>query len=103
MLLKGDGGILKSEKIEKVEVVEISPEKQQLLNKIIAAGLNSLSYSINSGANPEKDLLDIFVSKEFIQILPCWAHLNEQVKFYIFKTHIEAFERFMKSEAKGKE
>ena len=76
-------------------------ERQQILNRIIAAGLNSLSHQSVNGSGPDKELLDTFVSKDFVQVLPCWPLLNEQIKFYIFKTHISSFEKFMRGESRG--
>lgn len=77
-------------------------ERQLVLNKVIAAGLNSLSHCTTyTASTPDKELLDTFVSQDFDQVLPCWDMLNEQIRFYIFKTHIKSFEKFMRGEKRG--
>lgn len=77
-------------------------ERQEMINKIIAAGLNTLSCHLKDESAPEKKLLDKFVMADFMTILACWPHLNEQIKFHVFKTHLSAFEIFMKEAVKGK-
>lgn len=88
------------EKFESIE--EISEEKRELLNKIIAAGLNSLSHATNvTSPSPEKELLDTFVSQSFEEVLPCWQFLNLQIQFHVFKAHITEFEKYMRGEKRG--
>ena len=71
-------------------------EKQILMNKIIAAGLNSLVSFVNNQSSQERNLLDSFVQQSFDKILPCWSMLDDRVKFFIFKAHISDFESFMR-------
>lgn len=75
------------EKVEKVEAANIT-------HRIISAGLNSLSMT-----KPEDlELLNQFSVQSFDVILSCWPHINEMVKFQIFKNHIEAFRLFLARE-----
>jgi hypothetical protein len=81
-------------------------DKQEVVNRIIAAGLNSMSGKIGFAttldpASPERQLLDAFVSQSFERILPCWPHLDEKIKFYIFKSNVEEFLQYMNTKSKG--
>jgi hypothetical protein len=83
--------------VDSDQVNALNAEKQALLNKIIAAGLNSLSgYAANQNA-PERQLLDSFVNQSFDKILPCWGLLDDRIKFFVFKTYISEFESFMQA------
>jgi hypothetical protein len=77
-------------------------EKQNLMNKIIAAGLNSLVGHINNPSSPERALLDSFVNQSFDRILPCWNMLDDRVKFFVFKSHILDFESYMHQKLESK-
>lgn len=70
-------------------------ERQLVINKLIAQGLNSLVSHLHTKDTPEKVLIDSFVNQSFDQILPCWSMLDEKMKFYIFKVNILEFEKFL--------
>jgi hypothetical protein len=70
-------------------------ERQLIVDKLIAQGLNSLVSHINTKDTPEKALIDSFVNQSFDRILPCWHMLDERMKFYIFKANISEFEKFL--------
>lgn len=78
-------------------------ERQAIINKIIAAGLNSLVPYINSSADKceEKRLLDTFVTQSLDKVLPVWNQLDDRIKFFIFKAHISDFEVFISEKNKG--
>ena len=83
--------------VSQAQVDTETAEKQMIMNKIIAAGLNSLSSYTNNNANgPEKQLLETFASKSFDIILACWPMLDDKIKFFIFKHYIVDFEGFMR-------
>ena len=84
------------DELELVDNVETASEREELLNRIIAEGLNSLNTS-----GPDKELLDAFVSQSFDRVLPCWDHLSESIRFYIFKVYINDFKKFMESQTRG--
>lgn len=72
-------------------------EQEDITNKIIAIGLNSINkYTVES----EKELLNIFAKQSFSVIFPVWKYLNQDVKFSIFTENIENFESFMISQMK---
>lgn len=75
-------------------------ERQIILNKIIAAGVNSLTSAIltsNSNPNdPNRQLLDSFISQSFDKVMAVWPMLDERIKFHIFKANISEFENYMR-------
>lgn len=74
-------------------------EREALMNKIIAAGLNSIivyASSNQSQPHPDRVLLEKFAQQSFDKILPCWSMLDDKVKFFIFKSNVEEFENFMR-------
>lgn len=74
----------------------VMQERQIVLNKVIAAGLNSLAqYAGARTEAEERKLLDTFVIQSFENILPCWPYLDDRIKFHIFKIHAEDFEKYM--------
>ena len=77
------------------QVDSLSSEKQELLNKIIASGLNSLVGFINQPDSAQHQLLQSFVNQSFDKIMPCWHLLNDQIKFFIFKVHLKEFELYI--------
>jgi hypothetical protein len=81
----------------------IENEKQILLNRIIAAGINSLSGAATSSnsQNPDRQLLDSFVSQSLDKVLAVWPNLDDRIKFYIFKANISEFEEYMKQKIRG--
>lgn len=84
---------------------DYSPEKQEVYNRIIAAGLNAIAdkvltpYKSDNLEDPERILLEKFVSQSFREILCCWSYLTPSIQFHIFKAHKEKFETYMKIEA----
>lgn len=81
--------------LENVEVIAKTEEdRRDIINKIIACGVNSLSESY--GEN-DKELMRRFISQHFEDIIPCWGMLTEKVQFSIFKLHIDSFKAFMLS------
>lgn len=77
--------------------ITLEHEKQIILNRVIAAGINSLSGYINNNTNdPNKMLLDSFISQSFDKVLAVWPMLDERIKFHIFKANIVDFENYMK-------
>jgi hypothetical protein len=78
-------------------------ERQLVINKIIAAGVNSLTSSIlssNSNPNdPNRQLLDNFISQSFDKVMAVWPMLDERIKFHIFKANISEFEKYMKEKS----
>ena len=79
----------------------VAIEKQNLLNKIIAAGLNSLSgYTVQTNCK-ERQLLDQFVAQSFDVILACWPMLDDKIKFFIFKANVVDFENYMREKGRN--
>jgi hypothetical protein len=89
--------------LEKVEIVEdTSLEKQNVLNQIIAAGLNSLAgYTGVHATGPNKELLDAFAEQSFDRIIPCFDLLDSRIQLYVFMPHKDEFLRFMKQKQEG--
>jgi hypothetical protein len=81
------------------QVDTLSFEKQELLNKIIASGLNSLTGYMHQPNAPEHQLLQSFINQSFDKIMPCWHLLNDQIKFFIFKAHLKDFESYIQQKA----
>jgi len=84
------------ERVENVE--ENSNNKQEVLNRIIAAGLNSLvGWTTNHSGleSPERKLLDAFAEQSFDRIIPCFDLLDPRIQLYVFKPHKEAFLEYM--------
>jgi hypothetical protein len=79
-------------------------ERQAIINRIIAAGLNSMvgHTANNMSQSEERKLLDAFVSQSFDKILPCWPALDDRIKFFIFKAHVVEFENYMAEKNKVK-
>ena len=81
-----------------------SAEKDLIVNKIIAAGLNSLVAHVSINANPntdERKIIDLFISQSFDKIMPCWGMLDDRIKFHIFKSNISEFEQYMLEKSRG--
>jgi hypothetical protein len=79
-----------------VRVDELT-EKQKVLNKVLAAGLNSLVSTATYSKGPDKDLLDKFITESFDKVFPCWDMLDDKIKFYVFKLYMPDFENFLKN------
>lgn len=77
-------------------------EKEAVINKLIAAGLNSLVGHLNSNTNTseERRLLELFMTQSFEKIMPCWPMLDDRIKFHVFKTNLVEFEKFMLEKSK---
>jgi hypothetical protein len=74
--------------------------KQELKNKIIAVGLNSLA---NAWGDDDKALLNEFVIMSLEDVFPTWPLLSDKVRFQIFVNHQDSFRRYMEGEiAKGR-
>jgi len=81
--------------LEKVEVTEIvSSRKQDILNTLIAKGVNSLQFETEE----DKAVLEAFASQSFEHISQCWGELSDKVKFFIFATYSHEFFEFKKSQ-----
>lgn len=77
-------------------------EKQMILNKIIAAGLNSLAiHASQKSDSEERKVLENFVSQSFENIIPCWQFLDDKIKFFVFKIHAEEFAKYMTEKQRG--
>lgn len=81
---------------------EESNLEEELLNRIIAAGLNSLGDKIQYDSE-QKALMDEFVGQSFDRIIPCFNLLNERVQLYAFRPHKEEFLAYMKAAKDGGE
>jgi hypothetical protein len=80
---------------EVVENSDSSVYRQELRNKIIAVGLNSLA---NAWGDPDKELLSEFVTLSLKDVLPTWSLLSDKVRFQIFVNHIGSFRAYMEEE-----
>lgn len=83
--------------VNQEQIETAAMEKQLLMNKIVAAGLNSLSsYTNNNSSAAEKQLLETFTEKSFDVILSCWPLLDDRIKFFVFKHYVSDFENYMR-------
>ena len=69
-------------------------QKHDIVNQIIALGLNSLVMK------PDDLLIEEFSKESFPRIIECWDLLNDSIKFKIFKLRVVDFAEFLKKEVK---
>ena len=71
-------------------------KEEDVLNRIIAAGLNSMMVYPKE---EDEALINLFTQESFKQIIACWPMLSSKVRFKIFESHSVAFEKYMRSMA----
>lgn len=69
-------------------------QKHDIVNQIIALGLNSLVMK------PDDTLVEEFSKESFQRVIECWDLLNDSIKFKIFKLKAIDFAEFLKKEVK---
>lgn len=78
--------------MNKVNVSEgLSPEKKDLLNQVIAAGLNSLNIYSGESGSEERKLLELFSNEEIESLANSFSLLNHNIQVEIFNKHRELF------------
>lgn len=79
-------------------IIASSEHKQDIKNKIIAIGLNSLAAA---WTEEDKLLLNDFVQLSIEEVLPTWDLLSDKVRFQVFIKHFDKFTAFMHEQIKG--
>lgn len=82
---------------KKVEFTEL---QQELKNKVLAIGLNSIAAG---WSDEDQDLLNTFVSLSAVEVLPAWDLLNDKVRYQFFLKHFESFRAYLLAQLDQKE